>query len=849
MDDFTDIPEKYSNTYHFEYKLIETKSLTKNLEKLYDIILIEYIDDEELNNFYFELQVFAKSYLTPIIYIIDENIIDRFPISFIDESSDFIYKPINKIELYNRFKLVILKNSQLKNNIQIDRTTKLPNFKSFYRKYYEETEKCVRYNRKMSVVLIHINNLQVLKNEIGWYYCDQIMCELSEIITKSFRNVDYHSRFAFDKFISILPETSDINAKISVERLIEKFKNYYYVSDNPKIVKPIGVKVKIVIAEYPTLNQDTIDFIKILNEYITVKEGENDFEIKLLNQSKEYEKTILIIEDEHEIVNLLKELLDKYHYNIIWYPRYVSELEQVIVNRNVSLLLVDIMLPNSERNGYEIIEMLRAQPSFKNLPILVITAKGGPLKIMEVGANDYILKPFKSDDLIDKVNYLLNKNTITPKLINLSDRVIDYNKFIKINEQNIDELTQLPTIAGVMDELREMFKNSQNFGVIYINIAKYNEIELNYGEKIFDNLLVKTAALLKKMRGTLIRFKDIITITRLWDDDFVIFLSPPRRQDKIKLSDLNEVKNRIEKYLRENKSTLIARGLEFQFDFYFGYSLMDINQQIKFERLVYNNLKNAMMMAFDKESKVSVMLQTEFKALLTDENINILYQPIVNLEDYSIIGYEALVRGPQNSLLNNPLILFNTAYHSNKIWELERLIRKKIIEDYLTFDLKGKYISINVEPHSFADPEFRKFAEMNPYNLNYSNFVLEITERSHITDLTKFNEQLKLFKNCKFTIAIDDAGSGFASLYYIAEIKPDIIKLDISLIKNIDKNQQRRDIVKALVQFANDNHIKVLAEGIERIEELTEIKKIGICYGQGFYFAKPSRDLLTKVSL
>ncbi|HPP86807.1 MAG TPA: EAL domain-containing protein, partial [bacterium] len=91
--------------------------------------------------------------------------------------------------------------------------------------------------------------------------------------------------------------------------------------------------------------------------------------------------------------------------------------------------------------------------------------------------------------------------------------------------------------------------------------------------------------------------------------------------------------------------------------------------------------------------------------------------------------------------------------------------------------------------------------------------------------------------------------SGFASLYYIVEIKLDIIKLDISLIKNIDKNQQRRDIVKALVQFANDNHIKVLAEGIERIEELTEIKKIGICYGQGFYFAKPSRDLLTKVSL
>ncbi|HPG31285.1 MAG TPA: EAL domain-containing protein [bacterium] len=255
-----------------------------------------------------------------------------------------------------------------------------------------------------------------------------------------------------------------------------------------------------------------------------------------------------------------------------------------------------------------------------------------------------------------------------------------------------------------------------------------------------------------------------------------------------------------------------------------------------------------MMMAYDKESQVSLALQSEFKEILAAENVSIVYQPIIDLEAHKIIGFEALVRGPKNTMLYRPVILFNMAYQTNKIWELERIIRKKALISFMnSSDACHLFLSLNVEPASFSDPEFRKFAEMNPDNYDFTKIILEITERTNITDLQKFKEQLQLFKNCKFTIAIDDAGSGYASLFYIAELKPDIIKLDISLVKNINENNPRSDIVRALVKFANQHNIKVLAEGIETEAELEEIKKIGINLGQGFYFAEGKPELITKL--
>ena len=114
--------------------------------------------------------------------------------------------------------------------------------------------------------------------------------------------------------------------------------------------------------------------------------------------------------------------------------------------------------------------------------------------------------------------------------------------------------------------------------------------------------------------------------------------------------------------------------------------------------------------------------------------------------------------------------------------------------------------------------------------------VLEITERTAITDYPTFQGYLKEFRDRGFRFAVDDAGSGYAGLGSIANLEPDFIKLDISLISGIDANFMKQNLVETMVQFANDHGIKVIAEGVEREEEYETVKRLGVHFTQGFLF-------------
>ena len=119
--------------------------------------------------------------------------------------------------------------------------------------------------------------------------------------------------------------------------------------------------------------------------------------------------------------------------------------------------------------------------------------------------------------------------------------------------------------------------------------------------------------------------------------------------------------------------------------------------------------------------------------------------------------------------------------------------------------------------------------------------VIEITERTAIKDYPKFRERLRTFRERGFRFAVDDAGSGYAGLGSIANLEPDFIKLDISLINSIDTNFIKQNLVETMVRFANDHGAMVIAEGVERAEEFETVKRIGVHLVQGFFLHRPSR--------
>ncbi|AHG90177.1 EAL domain-containing protein [Gemmatirosa kalamazoonensis] len=119
--------------------------------------------------------------------------------------------------------------------------------------------------------------------------------------------------------------------------------------------------------------------------------------------------------------------------------------------------------------------------------------------------------------------------------------------------------------------------------------------------------------------------------------------------------------------------------------------------------------------------------------------------------------------------------------------------------------------------------------------------VIEITERTAIKDYPKFRERLKAFREIGFRFAVDDAGSGYAGLGSIANLEPDFIKLDMSLINCIDTNFIKQNLVETMVRFANDQGAMVIAEGVERAEEFETVQSLGVHLVQGFFLHRPER--------
>lgn len=232
--------------------------------------------------------------------------------------------------------------------------------------------------------------------------------------------------------------------------------------------------------------------------------------------------------------------------------------------------------------------------------------------------------------------------------------------------------------------------------------------------------------------------------------------------------------------------------------------------------------------------------------IIQNERITTVFQPIVCLVDGSTLGYEALSRGPQNSTLENPAMLFDTAMRENLLWELEYLCRKKAIERASEI-LKKKCLFVNVDPKVIYDEKFRSGITkdfISKYDINTSNIVFEITEWSFIEDYKSFKSVIGNYINQGYKIAIDDTGSGYSGLRMLAEIHPNYIKIDMELIRDIDKKAINQALIKTLNDFANSTNMYIIAEGIETINELSTLIDLGVKYGQGYLLRRPSTDFL-----
>lgn len=236
----------------------------------------------------------------------------------------------------------------------------------------------------------------------------------------------------------------------------------------------------------------------------------------------------------------------------------------------------------------------------------------------------------------------------------------------------------------------------------------------------------------------------------------------------------------------------------------------------------------------------------ELEKLLTAKDVEAVFQPIVSLRDGRIFGYEALIRGPQGSSLEKPDALFPAAEQFNKVWELEFLCRSKAFARAKGLP-KDKLLFVNVAPKIINDPRFQKGVTLDMlahYKIDASNIIFEITEKTSIEDYKSFRKVLDNYTSQGYKIAIDDMGSGYSGLKLLTETRPQFIKIDMDLVRNIDKDAIKQALMKAIYEFSVVANMKVIAEGIETMDELNTLINIGIPYGQGYLLQRPAAQFL-----
>lgn len=231
----------------------------------------------------------------------------------------------------------------------------------------------------------------------------------------------------------------------------------------------------------------------------------------------------------------------------------------------------------------------------------------------------------------------------------------------------------------------------------------------------------------------------------------------------------------------------------------------------------------------------------DFLEVLEKRSIRTVFQPIISLRDGSVLGYEALSRGPEDSLMYSPVALFDYAEKENKLWELEYLCRIKAIEAVCALNKRFK-LFLNVNPRVIHDKKFKQgFTReyLDQYRISPEDIIFEITEKSIVNNTSEFIRTVDHYKEQFYKIAVDDAGAGYSGLNLISDIHPHYIKLDMKLIRDIHKDPTKQALLKSFLEFANVTNTHLVAGGIETRQELLKLIEIGVHYGQGYFIRKP----------
>lgn len=253
--------------------------------------------------------------------------------------------------------------------------------------------------------------------------------------------------------------------------------------------------------------------------------------------------------------------------------------------------------------------------------------------------------------------------------------------------------------------------------------------------------------------------------------------------------------------------------------------------------------------AHEEQASVSRITQTRTERTMQAhsrlsfalEGMWMAFQPIVSLREKRVCAYEALLR-TRSEEFSSPLALLHEASRLDRIWDVSRTARERT-----AMECKGipddALMLVNLHATDLFDDAL--LDDRNPLLPFASRVVFEVTEQASVRCADELPERVRALRALGFRLAVDDLGAGYSALSVLAELEPEIVKVDMSIIRGVDRSLTKQRVIRSVLHLALDIGSTVICEGVETVRERDTLAALGCDWLQGYLFARPSRGFVT----
>ncbi len=584
---------------------------------------------------------------------------------------------------------------------------------------------------------------------------------------------------------------------------------------------------------------------------------------------------ILIVDDTLENLRLLSTMLIKQGYNVrkaINGKMALTAVQTVVPD----LILLDIMMP--EMDGYEVCQRLKANQQTAKIPVIFLSALNevfDKVKAFEVGAVDYISKPFQFEEVLVRVQNqmalksaqreILKLNTELEEKVKERTQQLEFANARLLKMALYDSLTGLPNRALFLERLEQALNSAKadsvyQFAVLFLDCDRFKVVNDSLGHLVGDELLIAVA---RRLEASLSQ-KD--TLSRLGGDEFAILLTD--------IQDLSYTTFVADGILDSLSFPFQLQGHEVFISASIGIALgnLTVHQPEHLLRDADTAMYRAKALgkgqyhifapAMHDAALQLLHLESNLRKAINQQEFIVHYQPIIDLSDGKIAGFEALVRWqhPQYGMISpqsfipiaeeTGLIIpidrwvLQQACHQLRLWHQEKLT------DYPLF------ISVNLSARQFAQLDLIDQIDqiLTETQLNPQCLKLEITESAIMDNVNFAAVILQKLRERSIGLSIDDFGTGYSSLSYMHSFPVSSLKIDRSFVQRLDGNPENLGLIPAIISIAKTMGMSAIAEGIETTQQFNQLKTLGCDFGQGYLFSKPveaqrAMELIASVNL